>query len=167
MKRSMMILLVIVALAPASLWAQAPKAEIYGGFSAISLETGTGRTTPLGWQAAISGRMTDRFSFVGDFAGQYKNGVDLMEYLGGVRMTHNLEKASVFGHALFGGSRASSPIGSSSAFTMGYGGGIDVNATNKVGIRVLQFDWLPMHGGGEWSTDTVRFGFGIVYKLGS
>ena len=41
MKRVVMILAVVAVLAPASLWAQdVPKAEIFGGFSILSVKSG-------------------------------------------------------------------------------------------------------------------------------
>jgi opacity protein-like surface antigen len=83
-------------------------------------------------------------------------------------MTERMEKTSVFGHAMFGGARGSSPLGSSTNFTMAYGGGLDINATDRVDIRVIQFDWMPIKAtGGGWDNNNLRFGFGIVYKLGS
>ncbi len=55
-------------------------------------------------------------------------------------------------------------------FTMGYGGGVDVKANDKVDIRVVQFDWTPVHSssstGSSWTKNVIRFGFGIVLKSG-
>ena len=164
MKRLMMILTVMFVLVPASLWAQdAAPAEVFGGFSVYTVSDSGLRTTPVGWQASVAGNVTPMFSLVGDFAGQYKDGGSVYQYLGGGRVTERMEKASVFGHALFGVSRS----GGTNAFTMAYGGGVDVNATDRVGIRVIQFDWLPVHPEGVWVNNSLRFGFGIVYKFGS
>jgi hypothetical protein len=169
MKRAMMILAVVFVLVPASLWAQdvAP-AEVFGGFSVYTVSDSGLRTTPVGWQASVAGHLTPRFSLVGDFGGQYKDGGHVYQYLGGVRITERMERASVFGHALFGASRSGGDnVISENAFTMAYGGGVDVNATDRFGIRVIQFDWLPVHTEGVWVNNSLRFGFGIVYKFGS
>ncbi len=82
------------------------------------------------------------FSIVGDFGGQYKDGGSAMEYLFGPRANHRTDKATVFGHALFGGTHFSD--GGGNHFTMAYGGGVDVNAGDKMAIRVVQFDWMPI-----------------------
>lgn len=164
MKRLMMILTVALVLAPASLWAQGAPAEVFGGLSFYH----TSGWTPIGWQASLAGSVSPRFSLVGDFGGHSKDGVSTQQFLGGARLTERLEGASVFGHAMFGGARASvSGLGSSTNFAMAYGGGVDINATDRVGIRVIQFDWIPVKATGGWANDSLRFGFGIVYKLGS
>ena len=62
MKRVLMILAVVAVLAPASLWAQdTPKAEIFGGYSLLSLGGGGDRENISGWQAAVSGNLSERF----------------------------------------------------------------------------------------------------------
>jgi hypothetical protein len=174
MKRFVMVLAAVMALVPASLWAQdAPKAEVFGGFSVLTINDSSisgSRYTPLGFQASVAGNM-GRFGIEGDFGGQYKDGGSIYQYMGGPRVTHSLEKASVFAHALFGGSRASGGSGSGSinGFTMAYGGGVDVAAGDNIAIRVVQVDWLPTRfssgGVSAWVKNAVRFGFGVVYKV--
>jgi hypothetical protein len=70
---------------------------------------------------------------------------------------------------LYGGTKISGTGFGETDFTMGYGGGIDVAASDKMAIRVVQFDWLPIKtdngaGGKEWEKSGIRFGFGIVFK---
>ena len=168
MKRIVMYLAAMLVLVPASLWAQdVPKAEVFGGFSVLSIKESGDRTTPLGWQAGVAGNLSSMFSIVGDFGGQYKDGGKIHEFLGGVRATHRVDKAAVFVHALYGGSHFSGGGDSFTDFTMGYGGGVDVNAGDRMAIRVVQFDWLPVRSDGEWFNNNIRFGFGIVFKSGS
>ena len=168
MKRLVLVLTVMAVLVPTSLWAQDNKADIFGGFSILSLSDSVDRTTAPGWQAAVSGNVTPMFSIVGDFGGQYKDGGSAMEYLFGPRATHRTDKASLFGHALFGGTHFSD--GGGNHFTMAYGGGVDVNAGDKMAVRVVQFDWMPIKNsgtGGGWSKNSIRLGFGVVFKIGS
>lgn len=165
MKRLVMILTAAIVLVPVSLWAQdTPKAEVFGGFSLLSFGGGTGgdRTTAAGWQGAISGNVNDKFSLVGDFGGHYKDGGSSLEYLGGPRYTHRVEKAAVFVHALYGGTHFSD--GGGNHFTMAYGGGVDVNAGENIAIRIVQFDWALLKDV-TWSKDNIRLGFGIVFKM--
>ena len=51
-----------------------------------------------------------------------------------------------------------------SGFAMAYGGGVDVNVRDRAAIRVVQFDWIPITESRSWITNTIRFGFGIVYR---
>jgi hypothetical protein len=163
MKRLLMILTVVLVLAPASLWAQGAPAEVFGGLSFYH----TPGVTPVGWQASLAGGVSPRFSLVGDFGGQYKDGASIYQFLGGARMTERMEKTSIFGHAMFGGARLGAAGLSSTNFAMAYGGGLDINATDRVDIRVIQFDWIPIKGDTAWENNSLRFGFGIVYKFGS
>jgi hypothetical protein len=166
MKRFVMMLAAVMVLVPASLFAQG--AEVFGGFSVLSIgNTGGSRFNPLGWQAAVSGNVTERFSIVGDAGGAYKDGVKFHTFMAGPRLNHRLDRASLFGHALFGVTRASGGGSSESGFSMGYGGGVDVSAGDKLSIRVVQVDWLPVRFDGVWNKNQVRFGFGVVYKIGS
>jgi hypothetical protein len=164
MKRIVMILAAAIVLVPVSLWAaDAPKAEVFGGFSLLSFGGGGSRTTASGWQGAISGNVNEKFSIVGDFGGHYKDGGSALEYLGGPRYTHRLDKAAVFAHALYGGTHFSD--GGGNHFTMAYGGGVDVNAGMNVAIRIVQVDWALIKEAGTWEKNNVRFGFGVVFKM--
>jgi len=165
-----MVLVAVLVLAPVSLWAQDAKADVFGGFSWLSLGgdsslTAPNRYNPMGWQASVAGHMNNKFSIVGDVGGQYKDGGKIYEFVGGPRMTHRLDKASVFAHAMFGGNHVSAGTFSSNGFSMAYGGGVDVTAGEKMAIRVIQFDWAPAHNDGVWQKNIIRMGFGVVYKI--
>jgi len=172
MKRVVMILAVVAILAPASLWAQeSPKAEIFGGFSLLSSKDSedSERTTFKGWQASVAGNLNDRFAIVGDLGGHYKSfdgtRFSLLEIMGGPRVTHRLDRAAVFAHALYGFARGSGGGSSDTDFAMAYGGGVDIKATDKVDIRIVQFDWVLAKEESAWSKNNLRFGFGVVYKI--
>ena len=179
MKRLLMVMTAVAVLVPASLWAQeTPKAEVFGGFSILTSKSGTTRITAPGWQASVTANLNERFAVVGDFSGNYKDDVNTCvsckshACLGGVRVGNRTEKATVFGHALLGGTRGSSAGASETNFTLGFGGGVDINTSEKMAIRIIQFDWLPTKfdngaGGSDWQTNNLRFGFGIVFKSGS
>jgi hypothetical protein len=42
--------------------------------------------------------------------------------------------------------------------------GLEIIASRKIAVRVAQFDWIPIREKGSWTTNTMRFGFGIVFK---
>ena len=179
MKRVLMVLAAISVLLPASLWAQeTPKAEVFGGFSILTAKDSGSRVTFPGWQASVTGNINERFGIVGDFGGNYKDDpvecpqCKLYTFMGGPRISNRVEKATVFGHALFGGSKLSASGASDSNFTMGFGGGVDINTSDKLAIRIVQFDWLLFKedngtGGSTWQKNNMRFGFGVVFKSGS
>jgi hypothetical protein len=166
MKKSMLMLFHVLILVSVSAWAQEkfPKAEGFGGFSVLSLDAGKERIQPLGFQASVAGNFHKNIGIVGDFGGQYKNEGHVYEYLFGPQFSMRRDKVNVFAHTLFGGATAGGGGDSISHFAMGFGGGFDVSVNNKFAVRVVQFDWIPVHGTGAWDYKTIRLGFGIVLK---
>ncbi len=169
MKRAMILLIPVVILISVSTWAQEttefPKAEVFGGFSVLSIGEGfTDRTNVFGFQASIAGNFHKNFGIVGDFGGQYENDAHVYEYLGGPQVTFRGSRANVFAHALFGGVTEGASRGSASAFMMGFGGGLDVSFSQHFGVRLFQFDWLPIVKDGNWNSKAVRFGIGMIIK---
>lgn len=152
--------------------ADAPKAEVFGGFSIVSSDLGAGslinRQTFYGFQANAAFNFHKNLGIAADFGGHYKGvageTIHAYEFLFGPQASLRTEKATVFGHALFGGANIGVSGGSDNGFAMGFGGGIDVNAGKRFAIRVVQFDWIPTRFSGVWVNDNVRFGFGIVFK---
>lgn len=152
-------------------WAQNeyPKAEGFVGFSVLSVGDGD-REQAFGWQASVAGNVHRNVGFVADFGGQYKglDGATLQayEFLFGPRFNARSGQATGFVHTLFGGAHIRGGGESTSGFMMGFGGGVDINAGNRVAVRLFQFDWLPSRFEGNWSKSNVRAGFGIVFKAG-
>ena len=165
MKRLLGVMMVVVAFSQFSLFAEdGPKTQFFGGLSVLSGKA-VDRVQALGWQAGVTGNVNSTLGIVGDFAGQYKDSEHYYEYLGGPRFHARREKTTFFGHALVGGLTAGSPVGASvSGLAMGFGGGVDMVANERMSVRLVQFDWLPTHIGDVWDKNTVRFGFGLVFK---
>lgn len=147
-----------------------------------------------GWTLSISGNFHKYFGLSGDFAGQYGQGnvqaffempgrlesreisFSNHQFLFGPRITGRTERVNAFAHALFGAFyiRRSGffvpffPVSSSSKtyFAMGFGGGLDINASRHLAVRVFQVDYIPMRQrSGRW-LQTVRAQAGIVVKFG-
>jgi hypothetical protein len=177
MKRLMIMLAAVAVLAPACLWAQdPPKAEVFAGFSVLhkgadSSDPNDQSINPVGWQASFAGNINPKMGIVADFGGNYKDGLKVHSYMGGLRYNHRTEKVTPFVHALLGGIHAGSEGGSINGFSLGFGGGLDYVATERINIRVLQFDWMPTRfsqsGVSDWQNNLIRFGFGIVFKTGA
>jgi hypothetical protein len=155
-------------------WAQEsyPKAEVFGGFSISSIAAGSPsvRTSFYGWQASVNGNFHRNIGFVGDFGGQYKSiagvGISNYQYMFGPQISMRREKVTPFVHALFGASRTSALGASSTNLGLGIGGGLDLNVSDRLALRVPQFDWTPIHAGGVWTTNVIRIGIGLVFKAG-
>jgi hypothetical protein len=155
-------------------WAQEsyPKAEVFGGFSLSSMASGSPsvRNSFYGWQASLNRNLQRRLGIVGDFGAQYKTvagvGISNYQYLFGPQISLRQEKVTPFVHALFGANRTSALGLSSTNLALGMGGGLDLNVSDRLSLRVPQFDWTPIHGTGAWTTNIVRVGFGLVIKVG-
>ena len=149
-----------------------PKAEVFGGFSISSIAAGSPstRTSFYGWQASANGNLHRRLGIVGDFGGQYKTvagvGISNYQYLFGPQISMRHEKVTPFVHALFGANRTSALGASSTNLGLGMGGGLDLNISDRLALRIPQFDWTPIHAGGVWTTNVVRIGIGLVFKGG-
>lgn len=188
-----------------------PKAEVFGGFSisstpVVSLNPTTflptsARNSFMGWQASGNYNLTHHLAIVGDFGGQYKSvasvSANQYQFLFGPRIIFRGSRVTPFVHALFGEMR--SPVAvvpsttilgittpsatvSGSGFGMGLGGGLDISVSDRLALRVPQFDWMLMHVGSAtvtipgiggvtvpgagWSTSEVRIGIGLVIKAG-
>jgi hypothetical protein len=162
-----------------------PKVEVFGGFSIQRAGASF-----MGWQASANGNLTHHLAIVGDFGGQYKTvlGIPMNSYqfLFGPRLFVRKNRVTPFVHALFGGMRngigsttilgVTTPAVSATNLGMGIGGGIDINLSNRLALRAMQFDWTPEHIAGTsvlgvtvpsvWATNQVRIGIGLVFKAG-
>jgi len=145
-----------------------PKAEVFGGFSISSIDAGLNRESLLGWQSAVHGNVSHNIGLTADLGGQYKSiagvRINTYQFLFGPRFFARREKVTPYVHSLFGAVRASAAGISDTGFGMGIGGGLDVNLSDRISIRVPQFDWTPSRFGGIWSKSEYRLGFGIVIK---
>ena len=162
------------------------------------------RKSFMGWQGSANYNITHHLALVGDFGGQYGSiaGVTVLgvtipgysmnsyQFLFGPRIVFRGSRVTPFVHALFGGIRegvgsmtllgVTTPGVSSTGLGMGIGGGLDINISDKLALRVPQFDWTPRHIAGTtvtvlgttvsvpgaWSSGQIRFGIGLVVKAG-
>jgi hypothetical protein len=168
------------------------------------LPTSYSRKSLMGWQASANYNLTHHFAIVGDFGGQYGSipgatvlGVTIpgysmnsYQFLFGPRVVFRGSRVTPFAQAMFGGIRegigattvsvlgvnVTTPAVASTGLGMGIGGGLDINISDRLALRVPQFDWTPRHIAGTtvlgvtvpgtWSTGQIRFGIGVVIKAG-
>ena len=187
-----LVLVVLVGLFSIPLMAQDyPKAEVFGGYQ--YLHTGTihvaGQDVPNssqgwnGWDASVTGYFNKYFGVQGDFSGSYAtiNHISghVYTYAGGPVIAYREGKINPFVHALFGGIHLSGAgFGASESingFTMAVGGGVDVQASKVVSVRLLQADWIYYHFGSQTiqgfaipsfsQSNNVRIATGIVFRF--
>lgn len=156
-----------------------PRSEFFGG---VSLLPANGmdfpRTNSLGFQASITGNITQRFGIVADFGGQYSRASDLglgfpgitanssvYQYMVGPRFTLRRDRFTLFVHGLAGGATGRTDLWgfSDGNFAWGGGGGLDINLNGRIAIRAIQLDYLGSFV--DILEHNARLGFGIVFKF--
>jgi len=145
-----------------------------------------------GWNAALALNLNSWLAVKGDVAGHYGNasfnglgrpgkvGVNLHSALFGPQlMIRESEGTVLFAHALIGMFRSSGdptvgiPTSPSSSdflspetfFAMGFGGGLDLKRRGKVGLRLLQVDWLVTRHLGSYRSG-IRASTGLIFRFG-
>jgi opacity protein-like surface antigen len=158
-----------------------PKAEVFGSYSYFhSSFAGTGLNFN-GTSSAITVNPSPWFGVTGDFGVYHRSDSGLssnnLTYLFGPQFTYRANQhATPFFHILFGGSHLSSSFssggtsssGSSNAFAMGFGGGLDAKVSPHIAIRVAQVDYLltKFQDDQDNRQNNVRVSAGIVFRWG-
>jgi opacity protein-like surface antigen len=154
----------------------ATKAEIFGGYQWTNVDdlgSGVGRQNFNGFNGAVTGYFNENLGITADFSGAFKteSGVSakVYTYTFGPTIRVPMDKATPFVHALFGGGRISADesgtnLFTSNGFVYALGGGLDVNASKNVAIRIGQFDYLGSRFEGT-TFKNFRYSAGIVFKF--
>jgi opacity protein-like surface antigen len=154
-----------------------------------------GKQTLNGFDASGTVYLTAGFGLTGDFSGHFKTN-KLADPLGGFISTHirvfnvaggpqykfcRHSRVAPFVRALAGRANTRSRLEvpslnvtetlSSTDFALALGGGVDVRVSERVAVRVFQFDYNPIFlssrnelGFGNTRADNVRFSFGVVIR---
>jgi hypothetical protein len=144
-------------------FAQAPAAsepaspvELFGGLSFLPADGDDfPRTDSTGFQVGAAFYLNRWFAVFGEIGGHYSHADDLgpnfvgvtadssvYEYLFGPRFVGRRGRTAIFAHGLVGSSTGRTDIGfSDSGFTLGGGGGVDVDITPRLAVRG-QFDLI-------------------------
>jgi hypothetical protein len=160
------LLLFLLALARTDAAAQnVPRAEVFGGFSYLRKPIRMGFNL-VGWQASPDINFSKNVALAFDFGGQYRSffgvRVSRYEYAAGPRFKYRRGRTAFFVHGLVGGDYEQ-PTARGAAL-LGAGGGVDLNLSDRLAIRVLQFDSLHDHTA-FWG-HALRVGIGLVFKAG-
>jgi opacity protein-like surface antigen len=149
------------------------KAEVFGGYQYVRFNPGGGNCH--GGGGSVAGNVNNWFGLVGDFGVCKITGLPSgvsghsFNYLGGPRVSfRSSSPVTPFAHALFGGMNVGGGVsgygsGSSNAFAMALGGGVDARVSEHVSVRLMQFDYFPSRFGGT-TQNNLRLQTGIVYR---
>jgi opacity protein-like surface antigen len=194
LRKTVILVLLVLSLSLCSIALDVPRAEVFGGYSFFRADLGglTSSQNTNGWDAALTIPFHRYLGITADMGGQYKSfsgsaggvsgSVSLHEYnflFGPTVTARSKSKLTPFAHVLFGvshlsGSANVSGFGSGSnswnSFAMAFGGGLDVKVNRAVSIRLGQFDWLrtshnPLNVSGSPTQNNFRYSAGIVLGL--
>jgi hypothetical protein len=160
--------LVCCTLAPLARAAEAPKLDVFAGYSLLKLAD----ESRHGWEASLAWNAFGRLGLVADFSGHYKGEFDDLSYMGGLRYALHGEKLTPFVHALAGGLRDRASIHvlgvtiseSNTRFAWAAGGGLSLRVKGGWDARV-QADYFAVQF--ENTTEgNLRFAAGAAYRFG-
>ena len=158
-----------------------PKAEAFFGYSYIRANPSTSGAPSFnlhGGSTSVALNPTSTFGVVGDFGGYHVGTIDsttvdsnVYTYLFGPRLSYR-GRVTPYAQVLFGGAHATgSALGtgaSRNAFAMAAGGGVDVNATDHVAIRLVQTEYLLTRfreTGPRVNQNNLRLSTGVVFRF--
>jgi len=171
--RNVCLLILILLVVPASVHAQDhPKIELFGGYS-FAYESDI--DSLHGFNAVLNVNFTDSFGIVIDnsahFAGIFNvssPNVNIYSLLFGPQFSvRSNDTVTPFVRALIGLSRLKVGLlgfsESTTAFSIGGGGGLDINVAENLAIRAFQADYIHARAEGG-STNIFRLSLGVVGK---
>jgi membrane-associated protease RseP (regulator of RpoE activity) len=163
-----------------------PKAEVYGGYSYVNIDTNglSSRQSANGWEASVSGNFNKWLAAEADVSGYYKTYPVNLQNLGlgivNVKVTDYSYAAGprinirpLFIHALVGGDHLTgSALGFSASqdgLVGAFGGGVEWPISSRLAVRSsvdYVFTRHNIFGGPSYTQNNVRVGVGIAYSFG-
>src|SRR5579859_6315065 len=188
MRKLSLVILVALAICVSAQGQEVPRAEVFGGYSYLNVDTNglTSRQSANGWEASGSGNFNRWFAAEGDLSGYYKTySVDLTDLgLGTVNVdVHDFSFLAgprvnvrpVFFPALVGVDHLTgSALGfsaSQDSFAAAFGGGVQWKVAPQWAVRASG-DYVLTHqnifgpSGSTFTQNNFRASVGIVYILG-
>jgi len=146
---------------------QSDRVEVFGGYTHVGYYYYPAYMGPWtlssfnGWEGSAAVKLIPHLGVEGDFGGVWgppSNSCGscprntIRTYMGGPRVTAKVDMASFYAHVLFGGltykttfvgtQGAPSISTSDTTFAMAVGGGVDFWLTRRIGLRLIQADYL-------------------------
>ncbi len=152
------------------------KVEVFGGYSYMRFNPGMGSSglNFNGGSGSIAYNVTPMVGVVADFGGyhysQSGGDVNVISYMFGPKVSTHAGPVRPFVQGLFGGAHASfsGGGGSENAFAMALGGGLDWDATPRIGVRLIQAEYLMTRfgfGGSGYTQNNARISAGVTFRF--
>jgi len=165
--RLVLLCALVVCLAGVASAQDVPKVDVFGGYSYAYLRANGNGASFNGGSASGAYNVTPWLGVVGDFGGYHTDtdgaSGNLFTYLFGPRINFRQGKFTPFVQGLLGGGHLTGPGFSSNAFAMTLGGGLDWNASERIGIRVAQVEYFMTRFGN--TQNGVRVSTGVVFHF--
>ena len=163
-----------------------PSTEVVVGYSFIHATPNTSSASSFnlnGGTASGAWYPLHWLGVAGDFGGYHVGSIgslnvdsNLFTYLFGPRVRlPGTDHIKPFGQVLLGVAHASSgtsfaAAGTHNAFAMAVGGGVDIPLTHRVGVRLIELDYLPTWfpetvGGGRVTQQNLRVSTGVRFHF--
>ena len=167
MRKALVLFAVFFALAN-SVVAQAGsenKFEVFTGFQYTRFTDGD--INLFGWDLAFEGNLNEWFSIVGDISGGYGDvsniSLNMHTFMIRPQFSARGEWARGFFRILAGGARLNVLGLSETDVAFVVGGGADIPISDRIALRVFQFDYL--RAGIDNGVNTVRIAFGPSFQF--
>src|SRR5262249_36336878 len=123
-----------------------------------------------GWQVNPDINLTKSIAVVFDVTGNHADiaghTASIHGVMAGPRFKYRTDRMTYFAHGLLGGEAYHISTYTQGAFALGFGGGMDVRATDRFSVRIFELDSIHDVIEGVWGHN-VRATVGVVFKLGS
>jgi hypothetical protein len=166
MKKLLMLLVAVLAVAGTARGQETPAAELSAGYSYLRAGFHDGLNLH-GGSVSLAGNVNQWFGVVGDY-GLYHTqpsglgGVNFHTFMAGPRFSYRgSSRVTPFAQVLVGAFHGLDTTG----FSMSTGGGIDVNLSEHFAIRPFQMEYLLLRARGD-SLHCARVSAGIVFRFG-
>jgi opacity protein-like surface antigen len=149
-----------------------PTAELFGGYTYAHLSADGAGVNFNGGSASLSLNRNSWLGLVGDFGGYHAGSnfgyANVYTYLFGPKIALRRGPITPFVQGLLGGAHATAgdEVGSVSenSFAMTLGGGLDWNATEHLGVRLIQAEYF-MTNFGSTRENGARLSAGVVFRF--
>jgi hypothetical protein len=147
-----------------------PKAEVFGGYTFAHLSSSGTGANANGGSASLSYNPNSWLGIVGDFGGYHADSnlgnANVYTYLFGPKIAFRKGPITPFVQTLLGGAHltASGLNTSLNSFAMTLGGGLDWNAKEHIGVRLIQAEYF-MTNFASTRQNGVRISTGVVLRF--
>lgn len=165
-KFCLLALLVLGFAVPGS--AQDSKVDIFGGYSYVRGGPGFGLPSgnASGWEATLSYNWKPWLSLNADIDGHYCCDQTMHDFLFGPQINLGHGKLKPFVHGLVGASHGTSGgVFSDTVRGFAVGGGLDVKASDRISVRIVQADYLGTRYL-DATQNHFRLSVGLVFHFG-